>query len=155
MPDAAVTQYDQAIVILEGVLAGGLGRARSPLLSARFDRATAVAARGDHAQATAVAEAVARQGNLTAGHLYDLACTFAQASAAADRDPKLSPADRAPLKARHADRAMDFLQKAVAEGWCYPGYLKIDLDVDPLRARDDFRKLFAELEAKEKEADKQ
>jgi tetratricopeptide (TPR) repeat protein len=150
-PDAAVTRYDKAIAILEGVLAGGLGAARNSLLNARLDRATALAARGDHAQATAVAEAVARQGDLNAGHLYDLACAFAQSSAAADRDPKLSPADRARLKARHADQAMNFLQKAVAEGWRFPGILKTDPDVDPLQARDDFRKLLAELERETKE----
>ncbi|HMF11088.1 MAG TPA: tetratricopeptide repeat-containing protein kinase family protein, partial [Gemmataceae bacterium] len=148
-PDAAVDRHTKAIAILEGVLPS-LGAARNSLLSARLDLATAMAARGDHAQATAGAEAVASQGSLNAGHFYDLACAFSQASAAAGRDPKLSSADRDSRKARYGDRAMDFLKKAVAEGYLYPAKLKTDPDIEPLQGRDDFRKLLIDLEAKEK-----
>jgi hypothetical protein len=51
----------------------------------------------------------------------------------------------------NAGRAMDFLQRAVAEGWQNPEVLKTDPDIDPLRARQDYRKLLADLEAKTKE----
>jgi tetratricopeptide (TPR) repeat protein len=153
-PDDAVTRHEKAIAILEGVLGGGFGAARNALLTARLDRATARAARGEHAQASAEAEALARRGDLNSGHLYDLACAFSQSSAAADRDPKLSPADRARLKEGYAERAMNFLHQAVKEGWLFPNVLKTDPDVKSLRAREDFRKLLAELEAKEKESNK-
>src|SRR5262249_24379161 len=119
-PDAAVDRYDKAIAILESVLGRGLGAARNSLLSTRLDRATARAARGDHAQATAEADALARQTDLNSGHHYDLACAFSQSSAAADRDAKLSPGDRVRLKARYADRAMEYLRQAIAEGWRNP-----------------------------------
>jgi serine/threonine protein kinase/tetratricopeptide (TPR) repeat protein len=149
-PDAAVARYDKGIAILEDLQSRGYGGAKIVILLARIHRTTALASRGDHVQATAEAEAVIQQGELTSGHLYDLACTFSQASAAAERDNKLPSAERIRLKARHADRAMDFLRQAVEAGWNSPEHLKTDLDVDPLRARDDFRKLSAELEAKAK-----
>jgi eukaryotic-like serine/threonine-protein kinase len=150
-PDDAVAHYDKAIAILDGVFAGGLRAARNPLLNVRIDRAGARAARGEHAHATAEAEALARQGELRSGHVYDLACAFGQAATAADRDNKLSPAEQARMKARYADRAMEFLQRAVAEGYRYPQMLKTDPDIEPLRTREDFQKLLADLEAKEKD----
>jgi serine/threonine protein kinase/tetratricopeptide (TPR) repeat protein len=150
-PDVAIARFDKADALLEGVLRRGYGAARHPLVLARIDRTLAKAGRGDHAEAASEAEALARQPDLNAGHLYDLACTFSQSSAAADRDGKLSAADRAGLKARYADRAIDFLRRAITDGWRNPRVLRTDPDIDPLRARDDFRKLLAELEARTKE----
>jgi tetratricopeptide (TPR) repeat protein len=150
-PDAAVARYEKAITILEGVLDGGLRSARPSLLSAQIKRAGARARQGAHAQANAEAETVARQRDLHPGHLYDLACTFCESSAAAERDRKLPPADRARLQALYAARAMDFLRQAIAAGWRNPQILTTDSDMDPLRAREDFRKLRADLEAKTKE----
>jgi hypothetical protein len=150
-PDAAVARFEKAIATLESVQSRGLGAARNRLLNARLGRAVAQAARGDHIQATAEAEAMARQKDLDSGNHYDLACTFSQASAVTDRDGKLSPAERARLKAQYADRAMDFLQKAISQGWLFPHVLKTDPDFDTLRAREDFRKLLTELERKQKE----
>jgi serine/threonine protein kinase/tetratricopeptide (TPR) repeat protein len=144
--DDALARYDRAIAALEGVLRGGLRAARSMVVNARIDRAGAQAAGGDHARAAAAAEAVAARGDLTSGHHYDLACSFAQCAAAADRDQKLPPAERARLKARYAEQAMDFLRRAVAEGWQNPQMLKTDGDIDPLRGRQDYRKLLAELD---------
>jgi serine/threonine protein kinase/tetratricopeptide (TPR) repeat protein len=150
-PDVAMARYDKAIAILEGVLRRGYRAGRNHLLNARIDRTTSRAARGDHAEAAAEAEALAQQPDLNPAHLYDLSCTFSQSSAAVDRDVKLSAAERARLKASYADRAMDFLRRAIAGGWQNPDQLKADPDIDPLRARDDFRKLLADLEAKTKE----
>jgi serine/threonine protein kinase/tetratricopeptide (TPR) repeat protein len=152
--DATVAINDKAIEILRSLVKKDYGAAGPSLLKARTVRALGLAARGDHAQATAEAEALFQQEGLHSGHYYDLACTYAQASAAVDRDGKLSPGDRARQKARYADRAMEFLQKAVAEGYNNPQAIKTDPDVDPLRARKDFQELAAELEAKEKESEK-
>jgi serine/threonine-protein kinase len=150
-PDVAVGRFDKAIAILERVLGGGLEAARPSLLSAQLDRAIARAMQGDHAQATAEAKAVARQADLNPGHLYDLACNFSMSSVAAERDRKLSPGDRARLQALYAGRAMDFLQQAVAAGWRNPQHLKTDPDMEPLRSREEFHKLLADLEASTKE----
>jgi tetratricopeptide (TPR) repeat protein len=145
--DAAVARYDKAFAILEGVRGGGLQSARPSLLSAQIQRAGARAVQSGHAQAAGETEALARQGDLNSGHLYDLACNFSQFSAAAERDRKLSPADRARLQALYAARAVDFLQQAIAAGWRNPQHLKTDPDMEPLRSREDFRKLLAGLEA--------
>ena len=95
---------------------------------------------------------MASRAELNAWQLYNLACTFSQASAATDRDGKLSAAERVRLKAHYADRAIVFLRQAIAEGWAKPQYLKTDPDFDPLSEREDFRKLLTELEKKQKES---
>jgi tetratricopeptide (TPR) repeat protein len=150
-PDVALAQYDKSIASLEGVLNRGYRSARNALMHARIDRTTARAARGDHAEAAAEAEALALQPDLNSAHLYDLSCTFAQSSAAAGGDGKLAVAECARLKQHYAGRAIDFLRRAIAGGWQNPELLKADHDMDPLRARDDFRKLLADLEAKTQE----
>ena len=43
---------------------------------------------------------------------------------------------------------MQWLQKAVQAGYKDAAHMKKDTDLDPLRDRDDFKKLLAELEAK-------
>jgi eukaryotic-like serine/threonine-protein kinase len=150
-PDEAIARFEKSMAILEDVLRKGYGSARNTLLNVQIDRGTARACRGDHGQATAEAEIFAQKQGLHSGHLYDLACTFSQASAAAERDSKLSLAERSRLKERYANRAMEFLQRAVAEGWQNPQALRKDPDMKPLRARDDLQKLLADLEAKSKE----
>jgi hypothetical protein len=90
-----------------------------------------------------VEEAVAEAAELvtgpdrSAGEWQTLACVYALAS---DRS-----ADR--KKAEYADRAVALLRKAVAAG-LNRSHLIEDKDLDPLRGRDDFQKLVAEVEAK-------
>jgi hypothetical protein len=43
---------------------------------------------------------------------------------------------------------MELLQKAVKAGYKEVAHMKKDTDLDPLRARADFKKLLAELEKK-------
>ena len=119
-------------------------------MAARIGRATTRACKGDHARATDEAEALARRDGLTNVNVYDLACHFSLSSAAAGRDETLSTADRARLKAKHAERAMEFLEKAVAMGYRHPAAMSADPDLEPLRDRDDFRKLLADLETEQK-----
>ena len=72
-----------------------------------------------------------------AGQWYDFACVYAVASG--------KVADK---KQEYADRAMELLQKAVKAGYKDAAHMKTDTDLDPLRGRDDFKKLLAELSAK-------
>jgi hypothetical protein len=44
-----------------------------------------------------------------------------------------------------ADRAVDWLHKAIAAGWKDAAHLRKDADLDALRDRDDFKKLLTEL----------
>ena len=60
-------------------------------------------------------------------------------------------ADAARLAKDDADRAMELLAKAVQAGYKDVAHMKKDTDLDPLRDRDDFKKLIAELEAKKVE----
>ena len=49
---------------------------------------------------------------------------------------------------KQADLAMDGLRQAVDRGYNSLVYLKQEKDLDPLREREDFQQLLAELEAK-------
>jgi hypothetical protein len=149
-PEDARARYDKAIGILEGALRQGYRRAQQVAMTARIGRAATFAAEGNHARATDEAEALARQQDLIPLNIYDIACLYSRSSAVAERDPKLSPAERTRVKARFADRAMDFLRDAAARGYGHPIAMRTDHDLDPLRARDDFRKLLADLEAQQK-----
>ena len=66
---------------------------------------------------------------------YNCACVYSLASA--------KIADR---KKEYADRAMELLQKAVKAGWHDAAHIANDSDLDPLRNREDFKKLLADLE---------
>jgi hypothetical protein len=59
----------------------------------------------------------------------------------------LAPAEQAERK-RYVGLAMETLRQAVVEGYKDAAHMKQDPDLDPLRQRDDFQKLLAELEAK-------
>ena len=63
---------------------------------------------------------------------------------------KTPGADAARLAKDDADRAMQWLHKAVQAGYKDAAHMKKDPDLDPLRGREDFKKLLAELEANKK-----
>jgi serine/threonine protein kinase/tetratricopeptide (TPR) repeat protein len=149
-PGDAQTRYVKAIEILEGAASKGYKKAGEVAVTARIGRAVTLAIEGNHARAAAEAESLARRQNLTPVHVYDIAGLYSMTSAAAERDPKLSAADRTRLKARYADRAMEYLRDALSRDYGNPGVLKGDSDLDPVRSRADFRKLLADLEAQEK-----
>ncbi|HLW68858.1 MAG TPA: tetratricopeptide repeat protein, partial [Gemmataceae bacterium] len=94
-----------------------------------------------------VTEAIADVAQLTkltqwnSGQWYYFACFYAVASLQ-DKSKKLE----------YADRAMELLRKAVSAGYNDVVKMKDDDDLAALRDRDDFKKLLAELEAKQKES---
>jgi tetratricopeptide (TPR) repeat protein len=65
--------------------------------------------------------------------VYDCACIYGLAHAKTKDD-------------KQAARAVELLRQAVAKGFRDVAHMKQDTDLDSLRARDDFRKLVAELE---------
>ena len=148
--DDALTNGGKATEILEGLVGRGYGQVRADLFDARLSRASVLAGRGDHARATDEANAVARQDGLGQFNHYNIACVFAQSSAAAGNDGKLAPADRNGLKAQYADRAMEFLRQAAARGFQNAPGMSSDPDLAPLRSREDFQKLVQEVEQKSK-----
>jgi eukaryotic-like serine/threonine-protein kinase len=79
----------------------------------------------------------------TVGTIYDIACTHAlMISKAEDRG-------------KQADLAMDWLKQVVAAGYKNVAHIKKDTDLDPLREREDFKKLIAEMEKKNTSNEKQ
>jgi hypothetical protein len=69
------------------------------------------------------------------------------------RPVRLAPTPAPHEAAAFADRAVTALKAAVAAGWADAAELK-ETDFDPLRGRDDFQKLLAEVEAKAGPEDK-
>jgi serine/threonine protein kinase/tetratricopeptide (TPR) repeat protein len=70
---------------------------------------------------------------------YDAACIFALASA-------LSSNTSLATRETYAGRAVALLRQAAAKGWKDVAHMKTDPDLAPLRGRDDFKELTAELE---------
>jgi tetratricopeptide (TPR) repeat protein len=68
-------------------------------------------------------------------HWYDVVCVF---SVASGKVPD--------KKDEYANRAVELLQRAVKAGYADAAHMKKDTDLAPLRDRDDFKKLMAELE---------
>jgi tetratricopeptide (TPR) repeat protein len=116
--------------------------------------ALVLACGGGHAKATDEAEKLVSRDAVTGSTFYDAACVYASAATAARRDDKLTPSRREDQAAHYAHRAVELLQKARGAGFFTDPFsvalLKTDTDLNPLRARDDFQKLLAELEATEK-----
>jgi tetratricopeptide (TPR) repeat protein len=105
--------------------------------SRRAIRATARLRAGQVPEAVAEVAELRRLTGWPADFLYGFATVYSVASA-----------EVADEKRNYADRAMETLQKAVKAGWKDAARVKTDPDLDPLRGREDFRKLLAELEAK-------
>jgi hypothetical protein len=63
---------------------------------------------------------------------------------------KLDPTQRKEAAEFYGDAAMKLLREAVGKGYKDVAHVKKDTDLDPLRRRDDFRKLVTELEEKGK-----
>jgi serine/threonine protein kinase/tetratricopeptide (TPR) repeat protein len=146
--DAALSNGDKAIELLEHVVDSGHVQVRPDLFDAWLCRANLLAGRGEHARAAEEASAVARRDGLGNANYYNIACVFALSSRAAEKDGKLGPEERTRLKAQYADRAMEFLRRAVSRGFQSAPALKSDPDFALLRSREDFQKLVQELDHK-------
>ena len=66
------------------------------------------------------------------------------------KSANLDAAKRQAATKFYADQAMVMLRDAVGKGYKDAAHMKEDTDLDPLRQREDFKKLLAELEVKQK-----
>ncbi|HVJ79608.1 MAG TPA: tetratricopeptide repeat protein, partial [Planctomycetia bacterium] len=123
----AVKDWDRAVALSSA--------AEQPTLGAK--RAASLALAGQVAKAVDEISELAKSAKPNAGQWYDFACVYAVASG--------KVADK---KQEYAGRAMELLQQAVKAGWTEAAHMKQDSDLDPLRDRDDFKMLLADLEAK-------
>ena len=94
------------------------------------------------------AELVGETKRTDAGSLYQAAVCRAVTAAVLD-ETNAAGADAMRLAKDEADRAMAWLNKAVAAGYDDLVAMKTDKDLDTLRDRADFKKLLAELETKQ------
>jgi len=99
----------------------------------------------DAAGCRTTAEMWENQGRGDADGLYNAACYRAVTSAVIrDSDPSVTGAGQANAE---ADRAMEWLKRAVAAGYKDVANMTKDNDIDALRGREDFRALLKELGA--------
>jgi tetratricopeptide (TPR) repeat protein/tRNA A-37 threonylcarbamoyl transferase component Bud32 len=80
---------------------------------------------------------------------YYAACSLSQCVPVVATHDKLDAKRRQEAMQFYGDAAMKFLLDAVTKGYKDVPHMKNDADLDPLRQREDFQKLVAELEGKE------
>jgi WD40 repeat protein/tRNA A-37 threonylcarbamoyl transferase component Bud32 len=116
--------------------------------SVRLGRAVTLVRSGDHARATAEADALA-QGNPPALTRLALARIFGRAAATVRDDQQITPEERDKLVERHSARAIELLKAAHAGGVfqdsMHANRLHRDKELDALRGRDDFKQLVEEV----------
>jgi serine/threonine protein kinase len=97
------------------------------------------------------AVAVAMKGHELGGDpavdAYGAATMMAQCVPIVENDDKLAAARRQAEVAFYADQAMVLLRDAIAKGYKEVDRMQTDRDLDPLRAREDFKTMVTELEA--------
>ncbi len=152
---AALPAHKEALVHCEQALAFADGQNLNKL---RVDRALTLARLGVYASATAEANEVLQRGVNRRDILLNTARAFSLSSEAARQDAKLSESAQNGLAEQFAHRAVELLTRAqVAGSFDKPGRvndIRKDTDFYPLRSREDFIKLLAELEEKLKTAAK-
>jgi serine/threonine-protein kinase len=82
--------------------------------------------------------------------LYNVACDLALCIPLVGRGKPALSAEEEAQRRRYADEAMGVLRRAVARGFKDGAHMRADSDLEPLRMRDDFQKLVAELQGKAK-----
>ena len=135
----------EAILHIDECVARASGKAVDPRLipSGINLRVTYFRKLGDPAGCRTTAEMWEKLNRTDADSLYNAACFW---SVTAGVQAKTSDADAARLAQEDADRAMQWLQQAVAAGYQHAAYMKQDTDLEPLREREDFKQLLGALE---------
>jgi tetratricopeptide (TPR) repeat protein len=81
---------------------------------------------------------------------YDAACFLSLSIPIVANHPKLDDKQRKEAERFYGDAAMKLLRDAVSKGFKNVPHMKKDTDLNPLRQREDFQKLVAQLEGKGK-----
>jgi tetratricopeptide (TPR) repeat protein len=104
---------------------------------------------GDHVGASPYADRLAAlAGPEGADNGYNAGCYLARCSTLASKDETIPTETRSALATEYAGRAVKHLQAAVSRGFRDQKVFATDTDLNPLRDRDDFKKLLADLEGK-------
>jgi tetratricopeptide (TPR) repeat protein len=110
--------------------------------------AQALAGLLDRAAAVKVAEQIRDLGWNPGEDAYDAACALAKCIPIVEKHEKLDAEERQAAVQFYGDEAMKLLRDAVAKGFKNAAQMKADRNLAPLRNRDDFQKLLADLEAR-------
>jgi hypothetical protein len=112
----------------------------------RYVLVETLAGLGDTDCALQTANQLSRLGWDPVNDAHKAAIALSQAIIAVQGNEELTSAERARQAKAYADRAMDLLRQAVANGYRDVAQMKKDQSLDPLRQRDDFKTLLEELE---------
>ncbi|HEV3235652.1 MAG TPA: hypothetical protein VGZ25_01605, partial [Gemmataceae bacterium] len=116
----------------------------------RMKRAGTLALLGRHSEAMKDAGELAAKKTAKKETYYDAACIFALASGATAKDNALTPEQREKSSGEQAQKAMEFLTKAKAQGYFKSkdkrSQLVEDKDLEAIRSRPEFKALQAEVE---------
>jgi tetratricopeptide (TPR) repeat protein len=104
----------------------------------------------DHAAAVRQADDLARLYPKEWEEAYNSACILSRSAPLAEKDSRLSEVKRRELSRSYADRAIERLRTAVQKGFKDAEGLKKDKDFEPVRNREDFKKIARDLETKTK-----
>jgi hypothetical protein len=142
-PQDALAWYEKALGRLQNVLSKQPKNAFARLCVREFSagKAVALVRVGRRAEAAALAATLADDKELAGEALYSTACALAAGSAGDGPDAGAL-----------AERAVALLRRARATGYFKDPatltQLETEKDLEPLRPRDDFKKLLQELKAK-------
>jgi hypothetical protein len=103
----------------------------------------------DHARLAATADELVRFGFDPATDTYLAACMLCSCVKMAGKDARLDEARRKELAGTYTERALALLRQAVAQGFKDAARMRENPDFKPLRGREEFKKLLAEVEGKE------
>ena len=103
---------------------------------------------GDHARMATTADEMARFGYDPPNDTYIAACFLSRCISLAEKDAKLAEDKRKQLSQSYAEQALALLRQAATRGFRNVSRLKQEPDLAPLRARQEFKKLLADLEGK-------
>jgi tetratricopeptide (TPR) repeat protein len=144
----------EALPIIDECLQRAAGRAVDPELLVRtFEHRLRYFGKiKDGAGCRATAEMWDKLHRTDADSLYNAACYRAVAATVIMQE-KASIADATRLANEQAERAMTWLKQSVAAGYSNGAHLAKDEDLDVLRGREDFKKLLAEVAAKQKKSE--
>jgi serine/threonine protein kinase/tetratricopeptide (TPR) repeat protein len=152
--EVALRTFDQGLALLTP-LAGKHPDdqvIRSHIADLRSSRAVALAYSGQHDQAAAEAAEVARQEHLSGQNLYNVAGAFSASAGAVLKDDKLPKSERTKRSEHYAGQAVEFLIRSQSAGFlgmrANLENMKKDKEIDPLRARADYKKLLTNLESR-------
>jgi serine/threonine protein kinase/tetratricopeptide (TPR) repeat protein len=104
---------------------------------------------GEHGAAAVAAERIAKAGDNPAQDCCQAAALLARCVTLAASDQQLAESERKKMAAAYGDRAMALLRQAVKQGWRNGAALQNSKDLEPLRARVDFKELIEELDARQ------